>query len=305
MCHCEMLVGRAREPGELGPFISDFHSEWVLHTIPTYRSYLMGGLLTLSQVAAERGSRGQSIRSLLLGRDRVEMRRTGADLHGRRNATESWHAELKRRRRRIPVREMAMQSFHLCCMVVTQNAKGCYPSNPVTVVITGGSGSGTGNSSGGSGSGSVSATPTLTSTVQVPGNSTMSQVSTASNLVPLSVLSAEDAATATVVQLTRPVSTDPDTAPSVSVISGAAVAPVAQGLPVSSTFTASVSLADRVGTQLGVTTSDSTGRATVPAFQATQAGVYTISLSDGKGNTYYLKIQVAAATVGRGSAFGR
>jgi hypothetical protein len=188
----------------------------------------------------------------------------------------------------------------LTCMVVTQNAKGCYPSHPVTVVITGGSGSGTGNSSGGSGSGSVSATPTLTSTVQVPGNSTVSQVSTASTLVPLSVLSAEDAATATVVQLTRPVSTDPDTAPSVSVISGAAVAPVAQGLPVSSTFTASVSLADRVGTQLGVTTSDSTGRATVPAFQATQAGVYTISLSDGKGNTYYLKIQVAAAPSGVG-----
>jgi hypothetical protein len=46
-----------------------------------------------------------------------------ADLYGRRNATESWHAELKRRRRRLPVRGMAMQSFYLCCMVVTQNAK--------------------------------------------------------------------------------------------------------------------------------------------------------------------------------------
>jgi hypothetical protein len=45
------------------------------------------------------------------------------DLYGRRNATESWHAELKRNRRRLPVRGMAMQSFYLCCMVVTQNAR--------------------------------------------------------------------------------------------------------------------------------------------------------------------------------------
>lgn len=46
-----------------------------------------------------------------------------AALYGRRNATESWHAELKRRRRRLPVRGMAMQSFYLCCLVVTQNAR--------------------------------------------------------------------------------------------------------------------------------------------------------------------------------------
>ena len=46
-----------------------------------------------------------------------------AGLYGRRNATESWHAELKRRRRRLPVRGMAMQSFYLCCLVVTQNAR--------------------------------------------------------------------------------------------------------------------------------------------------------------------------------------
>ena len=45
------------------------------------------------------------------------------DLYGRRNATESWHAELKRNRRRLPVRGMAMQSFYLCCMMVTQNAR--------------------------------------------------------------------------------------------------------------------------------------------------------------------------------------
>lgn len=45
------------------------------------------------------------------------------DLYGRRNATESWHAELKRNRKRLPVRGMKMQSFYLCCLVVTQNAR--------------------------------------------------------------------------------------------------------------------------------------------------------------------------------------
>jgi len=44
-------------------------------------------------------------------------------LYGRRNATESWHAELKRMRRRPPVRGMAMQSFYLSCMIVLQNAR--------------------------------------------------------------------------------------------------------------------------------------------------------------------------------------
>lgn len=44
-------------------------------------------------------------------------------LYGRRNATESWHAELKRNRKRLPVRGMKMQSFYLCCLVVTENAR--------------------------------------------------------------------------------------------------------------------------------------------------------------------------------------
>ena len=44
-------------------------------------------------------------------------------LYGRRNATESWHAELKRIRRRPPVRGIAMQSFYLSCMTVLQNAR--------------------------------------------------------------------------------------------------------------------------------------------------------------------------------------
>ena len=45
------------------------------------------------------------------------------NLYGRRNATESWHAELKRIRRRPPVRGIAMQSFYLSCMIVLQNAR--------------------------------------------------------------------------------------------------------------------------------------------------------------------------------------
>ena len=44
-------------------------------------------------------------------------------LCGRRNATESWHAELKRKRRFLPVRGMIMQSFYLFCMIATQNAR--------------------------------------------------------------------------------------------------------------------------------------------------------------------------------------
>lgn len=44
-------------------------------------------------------------------------------LYGRRNATESWHAELKRNRKRLPVRGMKMQSFYLCCLVITENAR--------------------------------------------------------------------------------------------------------------------------------------------------------------------------------------
>ena len=128
----------------------------------------------------------------------------------------------------------------------------------------------------------------------------MSPVSTPSTLASVSVLTSTAAAKATVVELTQPVSTNADNAPSVSVISGAAVAPVAQGLPVSSTFTASVSLQGRGASALGTTTSDATGRATVPAFQASEAGEYTIALSDGKGNTFYLKIAVANAPSGVG-----
>lgn len=44
-------------------------------------------------------------------------------LYGRCNVTESWHAELKRTRRRLPVRGMAMQSLYLSCLVITQNAR--------------------------------------------------------------------------------------------------------------------------------------------------------------------------------------
>jgi hypothetical protein len=103
-----------------------------------------------------------------------------------------------------------------------------------------------------------------------------------------------------VVEVSKPVSTDPVSAPSVDVIAGAAVAPVAQGLPVSTSFTATVSLQGRSSSSLGTTISDATGRATVPAFSTTEAGEYTISLSDGRGNSYYLKIAVANAPSGVG-----
>jgi hypothetical protein len=166
------------------------------------------------------------------------------------------------------------------------------------------SGSGSGSDSGSSGgnTGAVTVTPvaTVIPTLPVSGNPAISPVSTPSTLASVSVLTSTAAAKATVVELTQPVSTTADNAPSVSVISGAAVAPVAQGLPVSSTFTASVSLQGRGASALGTTTSDATGRATVPAFQASEAGEYTIALSDGKGNTFYLKIAVANAPSGVG-----
>jgi hypothetical protein len=114
----------------------------------------------------------------------------------------------------------------------------------------------------------------------------------------VNTLSTAAATKATVVAVTRPVSTNPASAPIVDVIAGAAVAPVAQGLPVSTSFTATVSLPGRSGTALGVITSDATGRLTVPAFSTTRAGDYTISLSDGQGNTFYLKIAIASAPSG-------
>ena len=45
------------------------------------------------------------------------------DLYRRRYAIESWHAELERNRRRLPASGVAMQSFYLCCLVVTQNGR--------------------------------------------------------------------------------------------------------------------------------------------------------------------------------------
>ncbi len=46
-----------------------------------------------------------------------------SDLYGRRNATESWHRELKRNRDRMPVRGLALQSIYLIGLMVLQNAK--------------------------------------------------------------------------------------------------------------------------------------------------------------------------------------
>ena len=143
-------------------------------------------------------------------------------------------------------------------------------------------------------------TPTLTPSTVVSTSPTNTGSTSASSATVVSTLSTAAAARATVVEVSKPVSTDPVSAPSVDVIAGAAVAPVAQGLPVNTSFMATVSLQGRSSSSLGTTISDATGRATVPAFSTTEAGEYTISLSDGRGNSYYLKIAVANAPSGVG-----
>jgi len=102
------------------------------------------------------------------------------------------------------------------------------------------------------------------------------------------------------VEVTKPVSTDPGKAPSVDVIAGAAVAPVAQGLPSSSTFTTEVSVNGRSGTLLGKVVSDANGKAMIPAFQTSEAGTYTIKLTDTKGRSFFLQVAAAESPSGVG-----
>jgi hypothetical protein len=162
------------------------------------------------------------------------------------------------------------------------------------------SGGGSDSSGDTSSSDTVTLTPTLTPTIVVESSPSISPSTAGPSATVVVTLPAAQATRATVIAVSRPVSTDPGNAPRVSVIAGAALAPVAQGLPASSSFTATVSVPGRTGASLGVITSDATGRATVPAFSATKAGDYTISLSDGLGNTFYLKVVIASAPSGVG-----
>jgi len=109
-----------------------------------------------------------------------------------------------------------------------------------------------------------------------------------------------DAAKATVVEVNKPVSTDPGKAPSVDVIAGAAVAPVAQGLPSSSTFTTEVSVNGRSGILLGTIKSDTNGKASIPAFQTSESGTYSIKLTDQTGRAFFLQIAATASPSGVG-----
>jgi hypothetical protein len=186
--------------------------------------------------------------------------------------------------------------------VVVTNGEGLTATSTGGFTFTAPSGGGDSGGGGGGETETTTSTPTVTpTTTPIPTSSpSIAPVSNLPALAEVVTLPAAQASRATVVAVTKPVSTNPVSAPSVDVIAGAAVAPVAQGLPASSSFTATVSVPGRTGASLGVITSDASGRATVPAFSATKAGDYTISLSDGLGNTFYLKVVIASAPSGVG-----
>jgi len=112
------------------------------------------------------------------------------------------------------------------------------------------------------------------------------------------VLSGMERANAQLVMVSAPVSTSAVNAPQVTVSAGAAVAPVVSGLPASTPLEAGMSVAPLTRTKasfvsIGKTRSTANGRAKVPAFKASRAGMYTIRLSTPAGKAYYLKVKVA------------
>jgi hypothetical protein len=113
------------------------------------------------------------------------------------------------------------------------------------------------------------------------------------------LVSGAERANAEVVTVKAPLSTSVANAPEVSVSIGAAVAPVVSGLPASTPLAASMSVSSPTPAKasfipIGKTRSTASGRAKVPAFKASRAGVYTIRLSTPAGKAYYLKVKVTA-----------
>jgi hypothetical protein len=124
------------------------------------------------------------------------------------------------------------------------------------------------------------------------------------------LLSGTDRANAQVVTVSAPISTSIANAPTVTVAAGSSVAPVVSGLPASTPLQAGMSVASATRAKtpfvsIGQTRSTAGGRAKVPAFKASRAGVYTIRLTTPTGKAFYLKVKVAAkktsSTSGRSS----
>ncbi len=197
-----------------------------------------------------------------------------------------------------------------------------YTSSLVTLTINGASSSPSpSNDSGGGGNESATptptptptSTPTPTPTASLEPTPTPTETSSASaspSVSPLAgveLLSGAERASAQVVTVTAPVSTSVATAPEVTVTTGTAVAPVVSGLPPSTPLQAGMSLSPltRAKTSfvsIGKTRSTANGRAKVPAFKASRAGLYTIRLSTPAGKAFYLKVRVAAKKASSSSA---
>ena len=99
--------------------------------------------------------------------------------------------------------------------------------------------------------------------------------------------------------MSAPVATSPVYAPQITVAPGLAIAPVVGGLPPSTPLVAGMSVAPLTRAKvsyvpIGKTRSTASGRAKVPAFKASRAGIYTIRLSTPAGKAFYLKVKVAA-----------
>ena len=112
------------------------------------------------------------------------------------------------------------------------------------------------------------------------------------------LLAGTERANAQVVVVQAPVSTSPVNAPEISVSAGAAVAPVVSGLPASTSLEAGMSVSPLTRAKvtfasIGKTRSTANGRAKVPAFKASRAGVYTIQLMTPAHKAFYLKVKVA------------
>jgi hypothetical protein len=113
------------------------------------------------------------------------------------------------------------------------------------------------------------------------------------------MLSGAELAKVEPVAVKAPATTSPTNAPEVSVSAGTSVAAVVKGLPASTRLKASMSVAytgraKESFAPIGETRSTADGRAQVPAFKASRAGVYTIRLTTPSGKGYYLKVKVVA-----------
>ena len=181
------------------------------------------------------------------------------------------------------------------------NSEASIPSSSVTPV--GGSSSGGDQSASPEVTSNPSPTPTPTPAVSASVTPTVAPSATPSPSVtaPAGVvlLSGSERANAQVVTVAAPVSTSAVNAPEVTVSVGSAVAPVVSGLPANTPLQAAMSIAPLTRAKasfisIGKTRSTAGGRAKVPAFKASRAGVYTIRLATPAGKAFYLKVKVTA-----------